>query len=224
MADLDTLRASIADGSVDTVIVAFPDLQGRPVGKRVTASFFVDHVAEHGIEACDYLLAVDVDMEPLPGYRFASWDAGYGDMVAVPDYSTVRLLPWLPGSALVLCDLFETGGRPVEVSPRRVLARQLERAAERGLAVQCATELEFYLFEESFAEAAGARWHGLTPHSSSRRRARSTSSGASATRWWRPASRSSSPRARPAGVSTRSTSPTPGRSRRPTGTWCSRTG
>ena len=95
----------IADGSVDTVVVAFPDMHGRPVGKRVTADFFASHVADHGIEACDYLLAVDVDMNPLPGYRFTNWDTGYGDFVCRPDYATARRIPWLEGTAMVICDL-----------------------------------------------------------------------------------------------------------------------
>jgi glutamine synthetase len=125
----------IADGSVDTVVVAFPDMHGRPVGKRVTADFFSAHVAEHGIEACDYLLAVDVDMNPLPGYRFTNWDTGYGDVVCL-------------------------------VSPRQMLRRQLERAAERGLRVCSATELEFFLFQDSYESAAEAGWRGLTPHTS----------------------------------------------------------
>lgn len=164
--DLDGLRGLIAAGRVDTVVVAFPDLQGRPVGKRVTAPFFLDHVLHHGIEACDYLLAVDVELDPLPGYRFASWDRGYGDVKATPDLDTLRLVPWLEGSALVLCDVTDVAGDPVEVSPRRILRRQVERAAERGLEVRCATELEFYLFEESFEEAATRGWRGLTPISS----------------------------------------------------------
>ena len=123
----------IAEGSVDTVVVAFPDMHGRPVGKRVTSDFFTAHVAEHGIEACDYLLAVDVDMNPLPGYRFTNWDTGYGDVVCLPDYATARNIPWLPGTAMVICDLQDQAGVPVEVSPRQMLRRQLERAAERGL-------------------------------------------------------------------------------------------
>ena len=162
-AHLDELTERITDGSVDTVVVAFPDLQGRPVGKRVTGRFFLDHVREHGIEACDYLLAVDVDMEPLHGYRFAKWDGGYGDMVAVPDLATLRLLPWLEGSAMVVCDLVDTDGAPVEVSPRRILKRQIERAADAGLEVRCATELEFYLFRESFEEAAAKGWRDMHP-------------------------------------------------------------
>ncbi len=111
MLTLETLPHQIRSGEVDTVVVAFPDLQGRPVGKRVTGSFFLDHVVDHGIEVCDYLMACDVDMEPLPGYRFANWETGYGDLHAVIDPRTVRPLPWLPGSALVLCDLLTLDGR-----------------------------------------------------------------------------------------------------------------
>jgi glutamine synthetase len=164
MLTLETLPHQIRSGDIDTVVVAFPDLQGRPVGKRVTGSFYLDHVAEHGIEVCDYLMACDVDMVPLPGYRFANWETGYGDLHAVIDPQTVRPLPWLPGSALVLCDLLTMAGDPVEVSPRRILRRQLERAAALGLEVKCATELEFYLFLDSFAEAAGRHWQDLAPH------------------------------------------------------------
>jgi glutamine synthetase len=164
MLTLETLPHQIRSGEIDTVVVAFPDLQGRPVGKRVTGSFFLEHVAHHGIEVCDYLLACDVDMSPLPGYRFANWESGYGDLTAVVDPHTVRPLPWLPGSALVLCDLLTLDGQPVEVSPRRILRRQLERAASHGLEIRCATELEFYLFLDSFAEAADKHWQDLAPH------------------------------------------------------------
>ena len=157
---------AIADGSVDTVIVAFPDMYGRPVGKRVTADFWSSHVADHGIEACEYLLAVDVDMNPLPGYTFANWDTGYGDVVCVPDFATARRIPWLEGTAMVICDLTDLDGAPVEVSPRQMLRRQLERAAERGLRVCSATELEFFLFMDTYEEAGAKHWHGLTPHTS----------------------------------------------------------
>jgi glutamine synthetase len=165
MLTLETLPHQIQSGDIDTVVVAFPDLQGRPVGKRVTGTFFLDHVLHHGIEVCDYLLACDVDVQPLPGYQFANWETGYGDLNAVVDPRTVRPLPWVPGSALVLCDLLTTDGQPVEVSPRRILRRQIERAAARGLEIKCATELEFYLFLDSFAEAAGKHWNDLVPHS-----------------------------------------------------------
>jgi glutamine synthetase len=166
MPGLELITAGIANGSIDTVVVAFPDMHGRPVGKRVTPDFFTAHVARHGIEACDYLLAVDVDMTPLPGYRFANWDRGYGDMVVRPDYDTARFLPWLPGTALVIGDLTDADGVPVEVSPRQILRHQLARAAERGLQVMAATELEFFLFMDSYEEAAAKGWHGLVPHTS----------------------------------------------------------
>ena len=162
----ELIDAGIADGSIDTVVVAFPDMHGRPVGKRVTADFFASHVADHGIEACDYLLAVDVEMNPLPGYRFTNWDTGYGDFVCRPDFSTARRIPWLEGTAMVICDLVDGDGEPIEVSPRQILRRQLERAAERGLRVCSATELEFFLFMDSFEEAHAKSWQGLTPHMS----------------------------------------------------------
>jgi glutamine synthetase len=164
MLTLETLPHQIQAGDIDTVVVAFPDLQGRPVGKRVTGTFFLEHVLHHGIEVCDYLMACDIDMEPMPGYRFADWETGYGDLNAVIDPRTVRPLPWAPGSAMVLCDLLTLEGEPVEVSPRRILRRQLERAAGHGLEIKCATELEFYLFLDSFAEAAGKHWQQLAPH------------------------------------------------------------
>ncbi|HWD53677.1 MAG TPA: glutamine synthetase family protein [Acidimicrobiales bacterium] len=166
MAGRELIDAGIADGSIDTVVIAFADMQGRPVGKRVTADYFSSHAAEHGIEVCEYLLAVDVDMNPLPGYRFANWDTGYGDVVCHPDYATALRIPWLPGTALVIADLVDTDGAPVDVSPRQVLRRQLERAAERGLRVCSATELEFFLFRDSYEEASATDWKGLTPHSS----------------------------------------------------------
>jgi glutamine synthetase len=160
------IDAGIADGSIDTVVIAFPDMHGRPVGKRVTADYFRSHAADHGIEACEYLLAVDIDMTPLPGYRFANWDTGYGDVVCHPDYATARRVPWLPGTAIVIADLADSDGVPVDVSPRQVLRRQLERAAERGLRVCSATELEFFLFRDTYEEASEKEWRGLTPHTS----------------------------------------------------------
>ena len=133
---VERLEAMIAGGDVDTVLVVFPDLQGRLMGKRVTGHFFLDHVAAHGVEACTYLLAVDVDMTVLPGFRYANWDTGYGDFLCQPDLSTLRPIPWIPRTALVLCDLFdEETGAPVEVSPRRILQRQVERARSLGYSV-----------------------------------------------------------------------------------------
>ncbi len=164
---LDDLRERIGTGDVDTVLVAFPDLQGRLMGKRVTGHYFLDHVVDgDGIEACNYLLAVDVEMTPVPGYTFANWEQGYGDMKAVPDLATLRPVPWLEKTAIVLCDLVdEETGTPVEVSPRRILQRQVERAAAAGYSVKCASELEFYLFRDSYEEAAAKGYAGLEPHS-----------------------------------------------------------
>ena len=163
---LDELRPMIEEGAVDTVVVAFTDLQGRLVGKRVMGQYFLDVVAEGSVEACNYLLAVDVEMNPLPGYRTFNWDQGYGDFSAVPDLTTLRLVPWLEGTALVLCDLVDESTRaPIGVSPRQILKRQEERALERGFTVKIGAELEFFLFKDSYAEAASKRYHGLVPHS-----------------------------------------------------------
>lgn len=172
--EVAALREQIGRGEIDTVIVAFPDLQGRLMGKRVTGHFFLDHVlapgsggVPTGIDACNYLLAVDVEMTPLPGYGFANWEQGYGDFTAIPDLATLRPVPWLEQTALVLCDLVdEETGAPVEVSPRQILRRQIARAAAAGYSVQCASELEFFLFRDSFDEAAAKGYAALTPHSS----------------------------------------------------------
>jgi glutamine synthetase len=161
--DLAQLEALVRGDEIDTVLTVFADVQGRLMGKRVVGRHFLDHVAGDGVHACAYLLTVDVDMEPLPGYRFASWATGYQDMKAVPDLSTIRRIPWLPKTALVFCDLFTEEGEPIEVSPRRILQRQVERAAKAGYRVLVASELELYLFKESFAEARAKRYHGLTP-------------------------------------------------------------
>ncbi len=161
---IDELERQIRGGSIDTVIVAFPDIQGRPVGKRVTGKFFMEHVKEHGIEACDYLLSVDVDMDPLPGFRFSNWDSGYGDMQATPDFTTLRMIPWVESTAMVLCDLYNSEGQPVSVSPRQILKDQIDKAHTMGFEVKCATELEFFVFEDSYEKASSQGWRDLVPH------------------------------------------------------------
>jgi glutamine synthetase len=163
----EELTALIEGGEVDTFLTVFPDLQGRLVGKRVVSDFYLEHVARgDGIDACNYLIAVDVDMTPLPGYRFANWEQGYGDMRAVPDADTIRFVPWLERTAMVVCDLVNVeSGAPVEVSPRQILRRQIERAAALGMSVKCGPEFEFFLFRESFEEAAAQGYQHLTPHS-----------------------------------------------------------
>jgi glutamine synthetase len=162
------LQEAIADGSIDTVLVAFPDLQGRLVGKRVTGHYWVEQMdAGFGpLHACNYLLAVDAEMNVLPGYQFANWEQGYGDMIVQPDLTTIRHIPWLEATALVICDVLdENTGAPIEVSPRRILQRQVERAAAAGYTVMFASELEFFLFRESLDEAAAKNYDNLTPHS-----------------------------------------------------------
>lgn len=151
---------------LDTVVVAFVDLQGRLMGKRVTADFFLEDAASHGVEACDYLLAVDVDMTPLPGYRFTSWETGYGDFKLVPDISTLRLAPWLDKTALVLCDLVRVDrDEAIAVSPRQILKAQVQRAQAMGFDPMCGSELEFFLFKDSYEQAREKVYRGLVPHS-----------------------------------------------------------
>ena len=168
MLTIDELRAATDDGTIDTVVVAFPDMQGRLMGKRVRSAFFLDQIPANGgaVEACDYLLAVDVDMTVLDGFRFSNWETGYGDFECRPDLSTLRRTPWLDRTALVLCDLYREDGTPVEVSPRQILRRQIERAAEAGFTVKCGTELEFFLYEDSFREAADKHYRDLRKSSS----------------------------------------------------------
>src|SRR5271165_4321001 len=146
MLSLTELEELIAAGDIDTVIVAFADMQGRLTGKRVSARLFVEDVAKHGAECCNYLLAVDVDMNTVAGYAMSSWDTGYGDMVMTPDLDTLRLLPWLPGTALVITDLGWRDGSAVAAAPRSILRRQLERLSRQGLAANVATALEFMVF------------------------------------------------------------------------------
>ncbi|HEV2281736.1 MAG TPA: glutamine synthetase family protein [bacterium] len=161
---LGELRSLVASGEIDTVIAAMVDMQGRLMGKRVTGRFFLDQVAESGAHACSYLLGVDVEMEPLPGYRLTSWDSGYHDLHMRPDFDTLRRIPWLERTALVLCDLAHDDGAPVEESPRQILRRQVERARERGYAAMVASELEFYIFRESYASAQRKHFNDLEPY------------------------------------------------------------
>lgn len=159
-ADLEQL---VADGDVDTVIVAFCDMQGRLTGKRISARLFVEDVAAHGAECCNYLLAVDVDMNTVDGYAISSWETGYGDMVMTPDFSTLRLLPWLPATAMVMADLSWTDGRLVRQAPRGILRAQLDRLADRGMGAVAATELEFMVFDDTYRDAWKAGYRHLTP-------------------------------------------------------------
>ena len=153
------------DKQIDTVIVAFTDMQGRLVGKRVSARLFMEEVGEHGAECCNYLLAVDVEMNTVDGYSISSWERGYGDMAMIPDPDTLRLIPWLPGTALIMADLHWLDGTPVAESPREILKAQVAKLADLGLVPFVGTELEFIVFENSYRDAWARKYEGLTPAS-----------------------------------------------------------
>jgi len=165
MLTIDQLYELIDDGTIDTVIVAFTDMQGRLVGKRASARLFKEEISSHGAECCNYLLAVDVEMNTVDGYRISSWEKGYGDMAMIPDLSTLRLVPWIPGTALVMADLTWLDERPVDPAPREILKKQIARLAERGLIAYVGTELEFIVFDNSYRDAWSKGYVGLTPAS-----------------------------------------------------------
>ncbi len=160
---LDELRAAVAAGTVDTVVLGFADMQGRLQGKRLVAQHFLEEVVSHGAEACNYLLAVDVDMNTVEGYALASWETGYGDFEMKPDFDTLRLVPWHEGTAMCMADLHWHGDEPVAPSPRQVLRGQLDRLAERGWTALAATELEFIVFRDTYEQAFAKRYAGLDP-------------------------------------------------------------
>jgi glutamine synthetase len=143
------LEAMIRAGDVDTVLTVFPDAQGRLMGKRVVGHYFLDHVAGEGLHACIYLFTVDIDMEPLPGFKLTSWEKGYGDMQMVPDMGTLRLIPWLPNTDLAFCDVYTEEREPIEEAPRWVLRRQVERAAAAGYTVKIGSDALFLASDES---------------------------------------------------------------------------
>ncbi|MCC6616049.1 MAG: glutamine synthetase [Anaerolineae bacterium] len=154
MLTLDQLRQEIEDGSIETVVAVFTDLYGRFMGKRITGDFFLEHTASGGMHACDYLLTVDMAMEPVPGYRYANWALGYGDFHLVPDITTLRRATWLDKSALVICHVAdEKAHGPVAVAPRSILASQVEAAAALGYSAVGASELEYFIFDETYASA-----------------------------------------------------------------------
>ena len=160
---LRELERRVRRDEIDTVLTVFPDGFGRLLGKRAAARYFLDHIARDGAHACIYLFTVDMDMEPLPGFRLTSWERGYGDMKLAPDLGTLRWIPWLPKTALVFCDVYAEDGTPLEEAPRWVLRRQVERARALGYTVKAAAELELYCFRESFEEARVKRYQSLTP-------------------------------------------------------------
>src|ERR1700754_4746802 len=160
---LEQLRTEIQNDRVDTVVLAFTDMQGRLQGKRLTAPHFLDTVAEHSAEACNYLLAIDVEMNTVDGYAMSSWERGYGDFELRPDLGTMRIIPWHEQTALCLADLQWEACEPVGASPRQSLQAQLERLRERGLEAFAGTELEFIIFRDSYESAANKHYRQLTP-------------------------------------------------------------
>ncbi|HAB14820.1 MAG TPA: glutamine synthetase, partial [Verrucomicrobiales bacterium] len=160
---LSQLTTQVRQGRIDTVLVAFPDPFGRLVGKRFQANFFLNSVAKHGTHGCNYLLTVNLEMDPLDGFAVANWDSGFGDFEMRPDLTTFRALPWQPGSALVICDFLKQDGALVAEAPRSVLQRQVARLKERGWTCACASELEFYLFNQTYEAAFAGGYRTLVP-------------------------------------------------------------
>ena len=161
--DVDSLIGEVESGEIDTVVVAITDMQGRLQGKRIHGEHFVNEVLNHGTEGCNYLLAVDIDMNTVSGYAMSSWDSGYGDMVMRPDLSTLHRIPWQEGAVGVVCDVLWEDGRDVVASPRQVLRRQIDRLADAGMQAMVGTELEFIVFMDSYEEAWESGYRDLTP-------------------------------------------------------------
>ncbi|MSU34740.1 MAG: glutamine synthetase [Pedosphaera sp.] len=162
---LAQLKSRVRSGEIDTVIVGIPDPFGRLVGKRFRADYFLKSVVAHGTHGCNYLLTVNMEMDPLDGFQVASWDAGFGDFEMRPDLDTLRALPWQLGAVLVLCDFLRPDGSLVDEAPRSVLRRQLDRLRTAGMTCFCASELEFYLFNQTFHDAYTRGYRDLQPSS-----------------------------------------------------------
>ena len=163
--NLAQLKSQVKSGTIDTILVAFPDPFGRLVGKRFRADFFLASVVKHGTHGCNYLLTVNLDMDPLDGFNVASWEKGFGDFVFRPDLETLRVLPWQAGAAFVLCDLAREDGTLVAEAPRSVLRRQLDLLGKQGMTCLCASELEFYLFNQTYHAAHTGGYRDLQPSS-----------------------------------------------------------
>ena len=160
---LEELTRLTKAGDIDTVVVVMTDMQGRLVGKRIHAPFFLDEVAKHGTEGCNYLLAVDIDMNTVPGYQMSSWEKGYSDFAMIPDFSTLRKIPWLPGSAMVTADVKWLDGTDVVASPRQILIKQVSELEKHGFKALVGTELEFIVFNDTYEEAWQKGYKNLTP-------------------------------------------------------------
>ena len=160
---LEKLKALVADGTIDTVVVAMTDMQGRLTGKRIHGQFFLDEVVKHGTEGCNYLLAVDVDMNTVAGYEMSSWERGYSDFALIPDLNTLRLITWQPGAALILADVAWLDHTDVVASPRQILRKQIAELEKAGMVPMCGTELEFVVYKDSYEEAWNKGYKDLTP-------------------------------------------------------------
>ena len=160
---LEKLKSLVAEGAIDTVVVAMTDMQGRLTGKRIHGQYFLDEVVKHGTEGCNYLLAVDVDMNTVDGYEMSSWERGYSDFALVPDLNTLRLIPWQPGAALVLADVAWLDHTDVVASPRQVLRKQIAELEKAGMVAMCGTELEFVVFKDTYEEAWNKGYKNLIP-------------------------------------------------------------
>ena len=162
MLTLDELRQKVESGEIETVVAVFTDLYGRFLGKRVTGEFFIQQIAESGMHACDYLLTVDMPMEPIPGYKFASWELGYGDFHCAPDFKTLRMATWLEKSAMIICDISdEATHTPVSIAPRSILNKQVEEAQKAGYLALGASELEYFIFDETYKSARAKSYNDL---------------------------------------------------------------
>jgi len=161
---IDELKSLVQVEEIETVLVVFTDLYGRLVGKRYDADFFLESIAAHGSHACDYLLTVDMEMEPVPGYDFANWDLGYGDLTLSPDMNTLRIASWLDKTAMVLCDIRDSKTEHlIQISPRSLLIKQIEKAGEMGYTAKAGSEMEYYIFNESYKDAAAYKYHDMEP-------------------------------------------------------------
>jgi len=160
---LEKLKALVADGTIDTVVVAMTDMQGRLTGKRIHGQYFLDEVVKHGTEGCNYLLAVDVDMNTVAGYEMSSWERGYSDFALIPDLNTLRLITWQPGAALILADVAWLDHTDVVASPRQILRKQIAELEKAGMVPMCGTELEFVVYKDSYEEAWNKGYKDLTP-------------------------------------------------------------
>jgi glutamine synthetase len=160
---IEELTAAIQSGAIDTVVVAMTDMQGRLTGKRIHGDHFLNEVLKHGTEGCNYLLAVDVDMNTVQGYEMSSWERGYSDFELAPDFNTLRLIPWQEGAALVLADVQWLDHSPVVASPRQILRKQITNLEKAGMQAMCGTELEFVVYKDSYEEAWNKAYRDLTP-------------------------------------------------------------